>query len=397
MKKSVFLSGIFLFICSFFYGQNSISLEEILPHIHRDSLKKTMEDMQSFPNRFVPTGNRDVAQYLMNRFEEYGIQDCRIDSFEIYHTSVLSFWIYNVTANIPGSSSDSTVIIGAHLDAIAVKDFAIQWDSTAGADDNASGISVMIEMARIIHQFNLSPYCHISFTAFDGEELGLYGAYKDVMQRGLNEEKIKVMMNNDMVSYHPEDSIWHFNILWYDDATDIARTAKTLADRYTTLSAALAEGEENESREYSDSWAYAQAGIPSIFFKEHYFSPYYHTLMDRAEFSNFDYLAEVARLNFAFLHHFAFRENATSTDKVNFPSPVITVLPNPASEYIEIRSKGAVPAHIILYDSYGKSCRTLLADKEIVRIDVSTLPAGLYILSVTDNKGSNFTRKIIKI
>jgi Zn-dependent M28 family amino/carboxypeptidase len=64
--------------------------------------------------------------------------------------------MYNVKGSISGNEHpDSTVIIGAHLDAIVYDTINFLYNITTGADDNASGVATMIEMARIFHKYNI--------------------------------------------------------------------------------------------------------------------------------------------------------------------------------------------------------------------------------------------------
>ncbi|MCL5026744.1 MAG: M28 family metallopeptidase, partial [Chloroflexi bacterium] len=68
---------------------------------------------------------------------------------------------YDVVARWPGSTP-TTVIIGGHYDSVA---------AGPGANDNASGVAVMLEAARA-----MAGRPGIAFIAFSGEELGLWGS-----------------------------------------------------------------------------------------------------------------------------------------------------------------------------------------------------------------------------
>jgi leucyl aminopeptidase len=127
--------------------------------------------------------NKKVAQYLVNRLKTYGIENARIDSFWV---SIPSHWLvgnvnqymYNVLGTLKGTGkTDSTVIIGAHLDAIAITPNYLLTETAPGANDNATGCAIMLEMARIIYENNLQPYHNIDFMAYDAEEIGLCGSY----------------------------------------------------------------------------------------------------------------------------------------------------------------------------------------------------------------------------
>jgi membrane dipeptidase len=82
----------------------------------------------------------------------------------------------NVLGLLPGKDSvlkDEFIIIGAHLDHLGVG-----WDGTIfnGADDDASGIGVILEVARVFQANGFQPDRSILFAGWAGEELGLIGS-----------------------------------------------------------------------------------------------------------------------------------------------------------------------------------------------------------------------------
>ena len=71
----------------------------------------------------------------------------------------------NITAEIPGKSSDF-VIVGAHYD---TKQF-LTFSGFQGANDGASGVAAALSMIRALEQWNEKPPVGIRFIFFDGEE-----------------------------------------------------------------------------------------------------------------------------------------------------------------------------------------------------------------------------------
>jgi hypothetical protein len=95
---------------------------------------------------------------------------------------------YNVVGTKLGTvDSDQEYIIGAHYDSV----------SNPGADDNASGVSLMLECARILSQYD-SDYT-IRFVAFTREEQGLYGS--SAYASAHSSDNILAMISADMVAY----------------------------------------------------------------------------------------------------------------------------------------------------------------------------------------------------
>jgi hypothetical protein len=83
---------------------------------------------------------------------------------------------YNTFAEIPGSDpklKDEVVMLGGHMDS---------WHSATGATDNAAGVSVAMEAARIIQALGLKPRRTIRVGLWSGEEQGLFGSRAYVKQ-----------------------------------------------------------------------------------------------------------------------------------------------------------------------------------------------------------------------
>ncbi|MCX4825354.1 M28 family peptidase [Streptomyces sp. NBC_01142] len=71
----------------------------------------------------------------------------------------------NLLAGLPGGDDRPTVVVGAHLDTV---------DGSPGADDNASGVAALLEIARLLGRLPRPPAVTLMF--FDMEELGLIGS-----------------------------------------------------------------------------------------------------------------------------------------------------------------------------------------------------------------------------
>lgn len=100
----------------------------------------------------------DAAQWINAEFSAAGLAP-RVEKFFAQTHSVM-----NVFADIPGSEGSGVVVIGAHYDTVA---------GSPGADDNASGVAVMLELARALKDFD-SPYT-LRFVAFANEEAPWFG------------------------------------------------------------------------------------------------------------------------------------------------------------------------------------------------------------------------------
>jgi Zn-dependent M28 family amino/carboxypeptidase len=96
----------------------------------------------------------------------------------------------NVVAEIKGREKpEEMVILGAHLDT---------WFLGPGAADNALGVAIVMETARILSDPDLAPQRTIRFVLFSGEEQGMLGSFEYVQAYARELDRIVLMMNLDM-------------------------------------------------------------------------------------------------------------------------------------------------------------------------------------------------------
>jgi carboxypeptidase Q len=95
----------------------------------------------------------------------------------------------NVVADLPARErSDEMVIVGAHLDA---------WDFGAGAQDNATGVAMVLEAARAIVALHAPPLRTIRFALWGGEEQGQVGSTAYVRAHAPLLDRVVAHLNTD--------------------------------------------------------------------------------------------------------------------------------------------------------------------------------------------------------
>ena len=113
----------------------------------------------------------------------------------------------NVIGILPGAvpqSQGEHIVIGAHYDHIGLGYYGTRDGSTEGqihhgADDNASGIALVLLLAKELSRRPNPLRTAVVFVAFTGEELGLYGSRRYVAHPALSLRSAKAMINLDMV------------------------------------------------------------------------------------------------------------------------------------------------------------------------------------------------------
>ncbi|MEV7080856.1 M28 family peptidase [Streptomyces sp. NPDC093516] len=99
----------------------------------------------------------------------------------------------NLIASLPGSGTGPAVVVGAHLDSVS---------GSPGADDNASGVAVLLETARLLA--GTPAPARVVLAVFDMEELGLIGARqaaRDLTRDG----GVRGMICLESVGYYADD------------------------------------------------------------------------------------------------------------------------------------------------------------------------------------------------
>ena len=194
--------------------------------------RRVLTDVQYLANdaregRGVGTrGIDEAAHYIADAFKRAGVapagpnrsyfQPFAIppDAPAVLHTILGGAKTQNVVAVLPGSSPalrGQLLVIGAHYDHLGYGGFgALDPDSTGkvhdGADDNASGVAALIEVARLLHARHAART--IVFIAFSGEEIGTIGSAYFVKHPLVEPvDSVYAMLNMDMVGRLRKDRL----------------------------------------------------------------------------------------------------------------------------------------------------------------------------------------------
>ena len=162
-------------------------------------------------------GEKIASEYIAKRFKQLGLDPKGSDGYfqsfsfkpkkdphsEVKFTETTSDSIVtgrNVIGFID-NKMENTVIIGAHYDHLGYGDEgSLHRGEKAihnGADDNASGVSVMLNLADKLKNTNTNN--NYLLMAFSGEEMGLLGSNYFVKNATIDTKKVNYMINMDMV------------------------------------------------------------------------------------------------------------------------------------------------------------------------------------------------------
>lgn len=221
-------------------------------------------------------GNHKAARFILETFQSYGLSA----SYQHYDDNG-----YNVVAAKTGVLyPNEQFIICAHYDDMPSGPVA------PGADDNGSGTSAVLEVARVLSQYTFD--YTIKFIAFDEEEQGMIGSrayadtaykYGDIIRGVINLDMIGWDSNND---YEISVSSNTASMPLMESFTDILRLYQPQISPHLIIIT---------NSDHSSFW---NKGYQALLAIEEYpgdFLPYYHTVNDVFAYINGNFFLAVTR------------------------------------------------------------------------------------------------------
>ena len=278
-------------------------ISRLVNKINSDSLVSYVTWMQNMSTRFMFADNhRQVAVNLKNKFIRLGYPDTKLDSFNVtatYKGIEYTTTQYNVIATLVGKSTDSISVLGAHYDNRISSDTGDPFVCVPGANDNATGVGAMLEIARVMKQRSFIPSSTIQFVAFGAEEFGLFGSFDFSQKASSRGENIRMMLNNDMIGIpsSSDPGMWYVNIIDYDNSHYLRSEAQRLCERYSSVGYV----NDNSVAKRSDSYPFYLSGFQALFFMQNTPGSTYHTESDLVTTINYQYCREIVKISCALL------------------------------------------------------------------------------------------------
>jgi hypothetical protein len=158
--------------------------------VSKNNISKTINDLTSFYNRHSKSENiHKVSEWILNELKQFG-------SNVYYHEYIQdNYKLKNIIYDKEGVTN-KILLFCAHYDTILMRapdDIELR---APGANDNASGVSVLFEISRIISRLNFE--YSIRFVFFSGEEQGLWGSTHYAQYVKDRNEDLYAVVNLDM-------------------------------------------------------------------------------------------------------------------------------------------------------------------------------------------------------
>lgn len=235
-----------------------------------------MADGRTIPERGTVEGRAMTRQFISQTLESYG--------YKVEPHSYRNNGINLTTRLMAQVPTDKYILLGAHMDSV----------KNAGADDNNSGTTAVLEAARLLKNLP-DRKVNILFAWFDEEELGLIGSRymaKDFKKQGL---KISSVHTLDMVGWDSD----HDNVIEIEQPDNGLWEYYQQANQTHNLRLPLSRTSSGDT----DHVAFRNEGFVSVGLCEEWVggdtTPHYHRRSDAFTTLNFDYLANATRLTVA--------------------------------------------------------------------------------------------------
>lgn len=266
--------------------------------------------------------SRIVARYLAASLKEAGINPLYGDSYfqhfeacakerqqkgarwQVHPDSISSLKngtyrvlrMANVLGIIPGEKTDEYVIVGAHFDHLGVDETLANDPIYNGADDNASGVSAVLQIARAFKASGKKPMRNVVIAFWDGEEKGLLGSRYFVQSCDFI-GKVKGYLNFDMIGRNSKPDSPNHVVYFYTAShpafgkwlkNDIIRYGLHLEPDYRSWDRPVGG---------SDNASFAVLDIPIIWYHTDG-HPDYHQPSDHADRLNWEKVVDITKASF---------------------------------------------------------------------------------------------------
>jgi hypothetical protein len=309
-------------------------VREIIDAVSGDRMEATIQKLVSFGTRntLSTEGIAAARQWMVEELKSYSPRlDVRLEHFKVKKNGERIFRdvdLYNVVAVLPGQTMPETqVLVTSHYDTLNLvplagqstaeqtdnaADRTVKYDYTKadvaapGANDNGSGTAAVMELARVMSQYQFAKT--LVFVAFAGEEQGLIGSSLHAAEARKQNRIIEAVLNNDIIGGEVAGNgrIENGAINVYsDDVMDsanqaLARYARLIGERYLPSMKVNTVFVEDRMGRGGDHTPFQWEGYAAIRFT----SPsenfeHEHTATDLPMYMSIPYNARAARINAA--------------------------------------------------------------------------------------------------
>ncbi len=264
----------------------SITADELLAHV--EVLAADAYEGRESGSR----GGRAAAAYLVEQLEQLEVPGAAAEG-EYYQS--LYGGRRNILAKIPGSDpdlADEWIVVGAHYDHVGYGSRRTSFGPIGyihnGADDNASGVAALLELAEALTTTKTELKRSVLIAFWDGEEIGMVGSQHWARHPTIPLRNVRLAVNIDMIGRLREGKL---QLLGTRTGFGLRRLASVAEDPELWLDFSW-EMEAN-----SDHWTFVSRDIPTLMLHTGLHDDY-HRPSDDVEHLNIEGIRTVSRYLF---------------------------------------------------------------------------------------------------
>ena len=408
------------------YDNHTFDIQQMIDQVDTSRLYKQLKWIEGIRHRNTgATHLKNVQDSIISLFNNYGL-DTTVQSYKFSNYN-----LKNIVGNHFGAKEINHVYINdAHYDSVS---------NGPGADDNGTGVTGVMEIARIISAYHFEKT--LRFIGFDLEEEGLIGSNAYVNKNGLSvTDTIDGVLNFEMIGYYSEKNNSQtlptgFNLLFPE------ASAAVVADNYRgnfitnvgnvaskSLNTAFKEAASEFAPELkvisldvpgtgtivpdlrrSDHASFWDAGKPAVMLTDgaNFRNKNYHTPSDKADSLNINFMSNVVKATMAtmikgagIIHGDVHAENHLVMTSVNtLPETALGIYPNPFKNNLTLKTdirNQDININIenlagqIIYQTEVKN-----NNQNGINIPSKAWVSGVYLVTLKSG-GGLITRKVVK-
>ena len=360
------------------------AIYELMAMVDTGEFMATVRHLENYGTRYYASPEAIEAQnWIKAKFEEYPELVVELQDFPYGSGSS-----DNVIATLPGKTTpDQYIVIGSHYDSYAYGGIA------PGADDNASGTAAVLELARILSQYEFDK--SIVFCTFSAEEVGLIGSEYYASHAQSQGMDILGYFNFDMIGYRNGNDPIHTDMIAPASATELVNFYKGVVAIYLpdfdVFDAQLSGGD-------SDHTSFNNNGYMGIFPFEDVpnYSPYIHTSQDLVGPSvNSPEMAETfIQANLASVVSLSVPVDPVRIQDQLLVAGTLRMFPNPATSNVTFVSLVKEPVNVSIFSSMGQKVleRTVTGH---LALEITGMAPGVYFVQAASSSVTVIERLII--
>ncbi|HAN00235.1 MAG TPA: hypothetical protein DCQ26_16700 [Marinilabiliales bacterium] len=280
---------------------DSLNIFYCFPNVLRNMFLLTDKELESIAKENLKSKEASLAYLIQPDLQ------CLVH----YSDSLITKPVENVGGFIKGTDTSHTIVVSAHFDHIGEELGRINY----GADDNASGTSVLLEVSRLMAgqtQQGKKPACNVLFMAFSGEEMGLLGSMAFTSQPTIPLEQIVCNINLDMIGRWDKAHTWNKEFVYLLTAGNNHKELYKIGKHKLKLD--LPSGfevshnpgpKERLAFKYgSDHYSFLTKGVPVAFFFTGLHEDY-HTPNDIPEKLNYPNMTTITYMVYQYINQVA--------------------------------------------------------------------------------------------